>query len=131
MLRIDIFTKDLLLSSSLGKENEGEYLEMLSNLVACLNPQNQMESLLVEKIAIDFWRLRRVIRFETGSIGRYLETVFKEFYSLDRKDNEKLDREIKENKDYIDWVETYLEHLKKDAVSFDNSVWKGKGIEGS
>ncbi len=29
-----------------------EYLEMLNNLASCLSPQNQMESLLVEKIAL-------------------------------------------------------------------------------
>ena len=75
-----VFTKDLIISSILGKENEDEYQEMLNNLIDCLSPQNQMESLLVEKIAIDFWRLKRVIRFETGSIQKYLEEIFKEFY---------------------------------------------------
>ena len=59
---------------------KNEYQEMLANLVDCLLPQNQMESLLVEKIAIDFWRLRRVIRFEAGSIGKYLKTVIRESF---------------------------------------------------
>jgi|ERR1700733_7438747 len=124
-----IFTKDLIVTSTLGKENEEEYLEMLNNLIVCLTPQNQMESLLVEKIAIDFWRLRRVIRFEAGSIGRYLETIFEEFYSHSRKNNEKIDTEIQGKKDYIAWMIAYIEYLKNEEVSFDQPIWKGEKIE--
>lgn len=124
-----IFTKDLIVSSTLGKENEEEYLEMLNNLIDCLSPQNQMESLLVEKIAIDFWRLRRVIRFEAGSIGKCLETIFQEFYSCSRKNNEKIDAEIQWNKENIDWIDSYVECLKKEEVSFDKPRWEREEIE--
>src|SRR5438477_218421 len=65
-----IFTKDLILTSEIGQESEDEYQEILDNLIDCLSPCNQMESLLVEKITVDFWRLRRTIRFETGSIAK-------------------------------------------------------------
>ncbi len=44
-----IFTKDLIISSRFCKEDGEEYLEILTNLISCLTPQNQMESLLVEK----------------------------------------------------------------------------------
>ena len=124
-----IFTKDLIITSTLGKENAQEYQEMLNNLVDCLTPQNQVESLLVEKIAIDFWRLRRVIRFEAGSIGKYLETIFEEFYSYSRKNNEKIDIEIQGNKEYINWIDSYVEHLKKERVGFDEPRWEGEEIE--
>lgn len=125
-----IFTKDLIVTSALGKENEEEYLEMLANLEACLCPQNQMESLLVEKIAIDFWRLRRVIRFEAGSIAKYLEIIFDEFYSpYSRKKSEEIDKEIQVNKENITWINAYLECLKKEAVSFDQPLWKGDNLE--
>ena len=99
-----IFTKDLIISSTLGKEDESEYLEMLNNLIGCLTPQNQIESLLVEKIAIDFWRLRRVIRFEVGSIEKYLEKIFDDFYSYPRKTNEEIDTEIEGKNEYLKWL---------------------------
>lgn len=124
-----IFTKDLIINSVHGKENEEEYLEMLNNLIVCLSPQNQMESLLVEKIAIDFWRLRRVIRFEAGSIGKCLETIFNEFYAYNRKNNEAIGIEIQWNKEYTDWIASYVEYLKKEEVCFDQPTWKGEGIE--
>ncbi len=125
-----IFTKDLIVSFARGKEDEEEFLEMLNNLTGCFIPQNQMESLLVEKIAADFWRLRRVIRFETGSIGKHIETIFKEFYSYgSRKDNEQIDGEIQRKKESIKWIASYVECLEKEDVSFDEPTWKGKEIE--
>jgi len=91
-----IFTKDLILTSEIGQESEDEYQEILSNLADCLAPCNQMESLLVEKIAVDFWRLRRTIRFETGSITQYIKSLLKELYSNGNQSNEKIDEEIRQ-----------------------------------
>ncbi len=42
-----IFTKDLIISAGDGKEDESEYKQLLDNLTECLNPRDQMESLLV------------------------------------------------------------------------------------
>ena len=101
---------------------------MLSNLLGCFSPQNQMESLLVEKIAIDFWRLRRIIRFEAGSIGQYLDSIFKEYYSHNQN-KEKIETEIQYRKDYITWIFSYMECLKREEVDFEQPIWKGDNIE--
>lgn len=125
-----IFTKDLIISSGVGQENKEEYYEVLNNLVSCLSPQNQMESLLVEKIAIDFWRLKRVIRFESGSISKYLEEIFENFYSpYNKKDSNKIDEEMKSKKSAIKWNSSYLKHLQKEAVTFEKPTWEGGDIE--
>jgi hypothetical protein len=125
-----IFTKDLIVSSGVGQENKEEYLEISKNLISCLSPQNQMESLLVEKIAIDFWRLRRVIRFETGSIGKYLEEIFENFYSpYSKKNNAEIDEEIESKKASIKWNICYLECLQKGVVTFDKPIWKDQNID--
>src|SRR3989338_1486329 len=70
-----IFAKDLIINCGDGKENQKEYQELFSNLIEYFNPNGQMEYLLVEKITIDFWRFKRLIRFETGSIRQFLDTV--------------------------------------------------------
>ena len=124
-----IFTKDLFVPSNTGMENEDEYKELLNNLVISLTPSNQIESLLVEKIAIDFWRLRRVIRFEAGSLSKSLEGIFKEFYSYGRKRNHDLDHEIQMKKEYIDWIEKYLHCLRNNEVVFDQPMWQGNTVE--
>lgn len=124
-----IFTKDLIITTALGKENEEEYTEMLNNLIDCLLPKNQMESLIVEKIAIDFWRLRRVMRFEGGSIAKHIETIYHEFYSYGKKNPEELQGEIQGVQEYIDWVTGYLVYLKEGVVSFEEPSWEGNDIE--
>jgi len=75
-----IFAKDLLIIAGDGKEDEQEYRELLDGLVLSLNPSGQLECLLVEKIAVDYWRLRRVLRFETGSIRKQLDTAINDYY---------------------------------------------------
>ena len=50
-----IFAKDLIIESGIGKEKTEEYHDLLHNLIVSLNPNNQIEMLLVEKISIDFW----------------------------------------------------------------------------
>lgn len=123
-----IFTKDLIVSSYIESENEDEYQSILNNLVDCLLPCNQMESLLVEKIAVDFWRLRRTISFETGSIARAIESLLKEFYNYSRKNNEKIDEEIREKQKIMKWNTGYLECLSKGEVDFDKPEWCGNKI---
>ena len=93
-IRHAIFAKDLIVDTGLGKENAEEYHDLLNNLISCLNPNNQMEMLLVEKISIDFWRLRRVIRFESGSIRKFIEDALKDIYSFGKQSNQELDNEI-------------------------------------
>ena len=76
-----VFTKDLIISNGDGKENAEEYNELLNGLIESLVPDGQMEYLLVEKLAVDFWRLKRVLRFETGSLRKYLDFVINDYYS--------------------------------------------------
>jgi hypothetical protein len=68
-----------------------------------------MECLLVEKIAADYWRLRRVLRFESGSIRKILDMAINDYYekadyfgNKQHKTNDEIDEEIakcQDNKD--------------------------------
>ena len=131
-----VFARDLIISSGDGKENEGEYKQLFHNLIESLNPQNQLEHLLVEKIAVDFWRLRRVLRFETGSIREYLDMAIYNYYNKtdwqgkkENKTNDELDAEIKEQQEYLAWNNGYINALKEGVVTFDKPTWEGKGLE--
>ena len=123
-----IFTKDLILSSGTECENEDDYCEILKNLNDCLLPSNQLESLLVEKIAVDFWRLRRTIQFETGSIVKSIQSLLKEFYSFGCKSDEEIDDEIRQKENFLKWNSAYIECLLNGEVTFDQSEWEGESI---
>ena len=64
-LKHGIFAKDLL-----AQENEDaalSYQELKEGIFESLQPRNQLQATLAEKIAVDFWRLRKVLRFEAGA----------------------------------------------------------------
>jgi len=131
-----VFASDLIISNGDGAENEEEYIELFYNLTKSLNPSGQMEHLLVEKIAVDFWRLRRVLRFETGSIRKYLDMVIYDYYNKkdyrgnkQNKTNDELDADIKEQREHLDWNNAYIKSLEDGKVNFEAPTWEGDGIE--
>lgn len=131
-----IFARDLIISAGDGQESEQEYRELLDGLVVSFNPNGQMECLLVEKIAVDFWRLRRVLRFETGSIRKFLDMAISNYYNKTdwqdqkkHKTNGELDKEMKEQQEYLSWNNSYIKALKKGVVTFDKPTWTGEGLE--
>jgi hypothetical protein len=104
-----IFARDLIITSGDGKEDQQEYNELLDGLIVSLAPSGQMECLLVEKIAADYWRLRRVLRFESGSIRKLLDMAISDYYdkadyfgNKEHKDNEQIDEEISGYRDKQD-----------------------------
>lgn len=129
-----IFTKDLIIKSGIGQENEAEYQELLNRIIDSLSPQGQLESLLVEKIALDFWRLKRVIRFESGSIKKYLDEVLDDYYNSWQGSNthfseEMTDQKIENAQSIIDWNKKYLTYLQRGVVKFDQPIWKEDEFE--
>ena len=66
--RHGIFSKELIINTGDGREDIDEYMALLDGLLSDFKPQGTMENLLVEKIAVSYWRLRRVIRYETGDL---------------------------------------------------------------
>lgn len=129
-----IFTKDLIIKSGIGQENELEYQELLNGIIDSLSPQGQLESLLVEKIALDFWRLKRVIRFESGSLKKYLDEVLDDYYNSWQGSNthfseEMTDQKIENAQSIIDWNKKYLTYLQKGVVKFDQPIWKENEFE--
>jgi len=100
-IRHGIFARDLIIDTGDGKEDEQEYRELLDGLIASLNPSGQLECLLVEKIAVDYWRLRRVLRYETGSIRKQLDTAIIDYFAKtdyfgnkEHKTNKEINKEM-------------------------------------
>jgi hypothetical protein len=125
-----IFVKDLIITAGDGKEDEQEYRELLDGLILSLNPAGQMECLLVEKIAVDFWRLRRVLRFESGSIRKILDMAVSDYYNKidwqgnkENKTNEELDEKIAEYRSSED------QHHQKQINELEQAKLKNKYAE--
>jgi hypothetical protein len=53
-----------------GVENEADYEALVADVIADLKPMGAVERLLAERVAQLFWRLRRVLRFETERLAQ-------------------------------------------------------------
>jgi hypothetical protein len=61
-----VFAKDLVIAAGDGMEDVSEYHALLVDLKRDLQPVGRLEMLLLEKIAVNYWRLKRLVRYETG-----------------------------------------------------------------
>jgi hypothetical protein len=113
-----IFAKDLVINAGDGREDELEYHDLLAELKRDLAPFGRMEMLLVEKIAVNYWRLRRLLRYETGEIRGQLddfrETALRSYYSGSYSSRQRPDLQFYNYNDDISDAE-YQEQLYKVA----------------
>ncbi len=71
-LRHGFYSKWLLVQHQDGNESQAEYDELNAAIQEHYQPVGWLEERWVEMIAVWSWRLRRVIRYETGQIARAL-----------------------------------------------------------
>ena len=71
-LKHGFFSKWLLIPHPDGKEDPTEYQNLYAALREHYQPLDFLEELWVEKIAVWSWRLRRLLRCESGQIARAL-----------------------------------------------------------
>jgi hypothetical protein len=69
-LKHGLLAKEAVITAGDGAENEEEFSVLLQDLKTQLAPVGSLEDMLVEKIAVAYWRLRRAYRYE----GVLLET---------------------------------------------------------
>ena len=65
-----ILSSDLIITTGQGAEDSDEFAELLDALRLDLSPFGKLEEILVEKIAICFWRQKRALRCEAGLVRR-------------------------------------------------------------
>lgn len=74
-LKHGLLSREVVIYTGEGKENAAEFGQLLSRLQADLRPMGMIENMLVEKMAVCYWRLRRVLRCEVGLIRNRLDSI--------------------------------------------------------
>jgi len=69
-----LLAREVVIDTGDGKENAEEFRSLLASLVSDLSPEGTLEEMLVEKIAVCYWRLRRALKCEAGGIRKMLNT---------------------------------------------------------
>jgi len=68
-LKHGLLAKTVVLKWGPLKEDEEEFAQLLTDLRNDLTPLGALEEILVEEIAVCYWRIRRVLRAEAGEIN--------------------------------------------------------------
>ncbi len=74
-LKHGLLSAEVVIDKGDGVEDKTEFKKMFSQLREDLHSVGILEEMLVERIAICYWRLRRVIRCENGEIRRGVDNI--------------------------------------------------------
>jgi hypothetical protein len=129
-LKHGLLAKEVVITIGEGAENPEEFDALLEALQTQLVPAGTLEEMLVEKIAVAYWRLRRAYKYEVGLIRKELDTATDDYYSgetassgyKEQKTDYEIDQEIEKNKEAIEsWMQ--------DKRDFTKMRKKGKPLE--
>ena len=128
-LRHGLLAREVVITVGDGAENPEKFNALLEDLRMQLVPAGTLEEMLVEKIAVAYWRLRRAYRYEVGLIRDELDTATDDFYNQEdwqhkkvNKTDEEIDLEIEQEKEVI-------ESWKQDKKDFTKMYKAGKPLE--
>ena len=80
-LKHGLLAREVLIPAGMGAEDRTEFRNLLRQLRHDLQPSGALEEILVEKIAVCYWRLRRGLRSEIRGIQNDRKIAVKELYS--------------------------------------------------
>lgn len=110
-LKHGLLAREVVIPVGEGKENRAEFDHLVFQLCEHYSPVGPVEELLVEKIAVAYWRLRRAVRCEVGEIRAELA------------DEDEQESEAVSLKERADRVRELLEELEDDSnPTFDASL---------
>jgi hypothetical protein len=109
-LKHGLLAKEVVVTVGEGAENPEEFNALMEDLKSQLAPAGTLEEMLVEKIAVAYWRLRRAYRYEVGLIRNELDTATDDYYSgetsssgyTEQKTDEEIDRELEQQNETME-----------------------------
>lgn len=128
-LKHGLLAKEVVIVVGDGAENPEEFSALLQDLKTQLKPEGTLEKLLVEKIAVAYWRLRRAYKYEVGLIRRELDDAIDDYYSETDWQDKKVNKTEKEIEHEIEQEKEAIESWRKDKRDFVGMRKEGKPLE--
>ncbi len=114
-LKHGLLAKSVIIPDLEGFENQTEFESLLQQLHGELNPVGILEEMLVEKIAVAYWRLRRAVRAESGEIREGLS-------NLERTDLNMRETFGEPSRHNINSMALPSEHVTDKIVRYETSI---------
>lgn len=128
-LRHGLLAKEVVITVGEGAETPEEFNALLADLGTQLQPQGTLEEMLVEKIAVAYWRLRRAYRYEVGLIRNKLDNATDRFYSKTTYGGDKKNKTDEEIKQQIEQEKEGVKHWTKDKKDLTRMHKDGTPVE--
>jgi hypothetical protein len=127
-LKHGLLAKEVVITVGDGAENAEQFSVLRQDLKTQLAPIGSLEEMLVEKIAVAYWRLRRAYRYEVGLIRNELDTATEEFYSNTDWEGEKV-KTAEEIDEEIEKSKNEIKYWKKDKTQLTRMHKEDKPLE--
>ena len=129
-LKHGLLAKEVVITDGDGAESQEEFDDLLASLTCQYNPQSTIEAMLVEKVAVAHWRLRRAQRYEVGLIRKNLDNTTQEYYekqdwgsSKRNRTDAQIDADIAEAQERLaEWQDDKAKFLKLQKAGKDLSA---------
>lgn len=128
-LKHGLLAKEVVITVGEGAENPEEFNALLGDLRAQLKPDGTLEEMLVEKITVAYWRLRRAYRYEVGLIRNELDNATDDYYSKANWEGKKYNKTDEEIQQEIEQEKEGIEYWKKDTRDLTRMHKDSKPLE--
>ena len=128
-LKHGLLAKEAVITVGDGTESSEEFNALLEDLKTQLKPEGTLEEMLVEKMAVSYWRLRRAYRYEAGLIRNELDNATDDYYSNTNWEGEKINKTDEEIEQEIKKEREGIEYWKKDKRDLTKMHKNGKPLE--
>lgn len=128
-LKHGLLAKEAVITIGEGAENPEEFNALLTDLGTQLQPQGTLEEMLVEKVAVAYWRLRRAYRYEIGLIRSELDNATDKFYSETDYSGNKRNKTDEEIEVQIEQEQEGIEYWEKDKKELSKMLGEGKSLK--
>jgi hypothetical protein len=128
-LKHGLLAKEVVITAGEGAESQQEFDAVLAALTDQFDPQGTLEEILVEKIAVAYWRLRRAHKYEVGLIRQQLNNAADNYYGATDYSGNKLHRTDEEIDAQIRQSQESIDEWKSDKDQFSEMRKSGKDLK--
>ncbi|MBN1816542.1 MAG: hypothetical protein JW828_04230 [Sedimentisphaerales bacterium] len=132
-LKHGLLAKEVVITEGEGAEDPQAFTALLEDLLEQFQPIGSLEEILVEKIAVCYWRLRRAQRYEVGVLRQRLDMGSDDYYDQEgNPTNDQIHEQIlllleyckDAGRDFTKLSELHAKGTSLEEIFNDKVVWE-------
>lgn len=128
-LKHGLLAREAVILKGDGKEDPREFAAVLDAVATAAAPEGPIEEMLVERIAVCYWRLRRAARYEVGLLRARLDRYQAAFYEQTDCQGNRVHKTDAEIAKQIEEHQKLIRFWKEDKAQFTVMMKSGTPLE--